>query len=498
MPDIEPAPNQTPIRDQLREKLLARPDIDKILGERDTRESLRQKLLARDDIDEILGRDKKRQAKNLSDVPNPSRRRFLKTAAAAAVAGAALGGGIYSQLGHGVNVRERGTQVAEAVVTKIEEKLEGFNEEAMIQILSEEALKRRAERRKQNPAEFDSRVNAQINEHRVNIVLFGYGPMMWYEAGVKEGVRQDFRGSHSIISIDTRTGKANVITLTGQTLAPEIRKYKQQRDDNRAPFEWIDKAFHTGGFDLQQSVIEDMTGLSADFQIVLRDDAIKTLIDDVFGGLKVDVPIDFATMPFIVNDQIRPGGHFPKEKQTLDGVRVIEYIKALAKNFVEGNLIYETEPNPRKHLIFKELMKAFKTNKSNPLFLGRLLNFLRGNITSRNIETDFDPIGMLRRIPSVAALLKDRITAQRQPKELSVDKTIYIQDSGMGADGGLAWLDASDSQFIKKARDDGLIPDYHMSVPYGNVNPNSTNLVKDFWQSTRDFIKSQLIQPQVV
>lgn len=412
----------------------------------------------------------------LNPVPNPSRRRFLKMGAAV-LAGAALGGGIFSQ------------------IDQVEEKLEGLNDEALIQVLAEEAQKRRNERRNKNPEEFDGRIDAKLNDGRVNIVMFGYGPMMWYEAGVEQEVRQDFRGSHSIISIDTRTGKADVVTLTGQALAPEIRKYKQQRGDNKAPFEWIDKAFRTGGFDLQQLVIEDMTGLSADFQIVLRDDTIKSLIDDVFSGkLKVDVPLDFETMPFIINGQIHPGNPFHKGEQVLDGSRVIEYIKALAKNFVEGNLIYETEPNPRKHLIFQELMKAFKINKSNPLFLGRLVNFLRENIASKNIETDFDTVGMLQRTPSVAALIKDRIIGQRQPKELAINRTIYIQDSGMGAEGGLAWLDASDSIHIKKAREGGLIPDYHMSVPYGNINPNSPNLVKDFWQSTRDFIKGQLMQ----
>ena len=450
--------------------------------------SLREKLLARPDIEEILEGTPINfdLQEDLSDIKNPSRRKWLKRGGAAVLIGAALAGGIYSQL-------EQGTQAAEAVATQGKEMLQGLNDEVLIQILSEEALKRRGERRKKNPLEFDQRVDDQMNEHRVNIVLFGYGPMMWYEAGAAEGVRQDFRGSHSVISIDTRTGKADVITLTGQALAPEIRKYKQQKGEKKTPFEWIDKAFHSGGFDLQQLVIENMTGLSADFQVVLADGAIKTLIDDVFGELKIDVPLDFETMPFIVDSQLHPGSQFHKGENVLNGSRVIEYIKALAKNFVEGNLIYETEPNPRKHLIFKELMKAFKIKKSNPLFLGVLANFLRENINSRNIETDFDIVGMLQKAPSVTGLIRDRIAGQMQPKELTINRTIYIQDSGMGADGGLAWLDASSSEHIKQARADGLIPDYHMSVPYGNVDPNSPNLVKDFWQSTRNFVKEELM-----
>jgi len=461
---------------------------------KETRSISTDQILADPDFDTLYQNSvaylQKIQEKERLSKKGQSRRNFLGMGAAAA-AGLALGGGIYSQVDHGANVREKSTKTAEAVASQVEEKLEGLSDEAIIQILSEEALEKRAARRKKNPAEFDGRIDAQMNEHRVNIVLFGYGPMMWYESGVEEGVRQDYRGSHSVISIDTRTGKADVITLTGQAMAPEIRKYKQ----NKGPFEWIDKAFKTGGFDLQQLVIEDMTGLSADFQIVIKDGTIKTLIDGVFGGqLKIDSPIDFETMPFIVDDQLHSGSHFTKGEQVLDGVRVIEYIKALAKNFVEGNLIYETEPNPRKHLIFRELMKAFKINKSDPFFLGRFINFLRENIASKNVEADFDPVGIFQRAPSVALLLRDRIAGQRQPKELSVDRTIYIQDAGMGAEGGLAWLDASDSSHIKKAREEGLISDYHMSVPYGNVDPYAINLVKDFWQSTRTFIKEQLTQ----
>lgn len=45
-----------------------------------------------------------------------------------------------------------------------------------------------------------------------------------------------------------------------------------------------------------------------------------------------------------------------------------------------------------------------------------------------------------------------------------------------------------------KERETGVIQNDHLNVPLGNANPKSPNLVKDYWQSVRDFIKSKLLQ----
>lgn len=365
--------------------------------------------------------------------------------------------------------------------------------EIVLSRLENEALIGRDERRRRNPTEFDKRIDAEVNNGRVNIVLFGYGAMKWYEAGGAEAT-QPFRGSQSILSIDTRTGKIDVITPTGQMLAPEIRKYQLKHGQNNAKFDWVDKAYNTGGFDLQRLVIEDMTGLSVDFQVVLQDSAIKSLVDKVFQGLKMDVPADLETMPFVLDGQEYPGGKFSKGEQVLNGLSAVQYIKALAKSFVEGKWILNAEPNPRKHQIFRAMMKDFEGDKYNPAFWFRLKGFLDESIAQKKVACDFDIGDMIKSALSpggVISILGKIKEGKQPPDHLTIDKTIYMQDPGTGADGGVSWIQATQSTYIKKAVQEGLIADPHDSVPYTeNANPFSDDLIDDYWASTRKLVKA--------
>lgn len=379
--------------------------------------------------------------------------------------------------------------------SKSKELESSITSEILINMLEDEATKRRAERRSKNPAEYDKRVNAELNKNRVNIVLFGYGAMKWYEAGGAQST-QPFRGSQSILSIDTRTGKIDVITPTGQTIAPEVRKHQLGRGEKDAKFDWVDKAYHVGGFELQRLVIENMTGLSADFQVVLQDSAIKTLVDQVFQGLKMDVPSELETMPFMLDGIEYPEGKFQKGEQILKGVQTVQYIKALAKSFVQGKWILDAEPNPRKHHVFKNMMKTFEGNKLNLGFWLRLKSFLDESTAQKKVETDIDAGAMiLSALSPITAIsfMRKKMGGLTSPNKLTINKTIFMQDPNTGADGGVSWIQGSQSPHIKKAVQENLVAVFHNSVPSGNnTNPFSDNLVDDYWKSTRELVRERL------
>jgi anionic cell wall polymer biosynthesis LytR-Cps2A-Psr (LCP) family protein len=56
---------------------------------------------------------------------------------------------------------------------------------------------------------------------------------------------------------------------------------------------------------------------------------VKNVVDDVFGGLVVDVPYVFDAAPIYFEDNQYPALHYAQGRQKLNGLQALQFIKAI-------------------------------------------------------------------------------------------------------------------------------------------------------------------------
>jgi hypothetical protein len=353
-----------------------------------------------------------------------------------------------------------------------------------------EAGKRRAERAKSDP-EYLKRVDQVLNEGRVNFLLFGYGET--HEPPVTE---KEIIGSQTIVSYDLETREADIISLTHDIRAPEIERAFWKPGQKYHALR-IDQAYNIGGFKLMRRTLENATGLAVDFQITFRDRAIQSLVDDVFGGVEVQVPVEFRTQPFYLDGKKYDKGYFPQGVQRMDGKRVIQFIKTVP--ITEGYYGKPLEHNVRKHLVFTALLESVRRNyKERKFWLGGT-TFLTKELVTGAIVYDFDPLPlMINNIGETAGGIEKLATAQTRDLEMpTIDTTLYIVDPAHG-DGGVTWIegDAATNPVTKKDIEAQVYPHMAFEVPR-NANPYG-DLVIEYWQSVRSVVRDSLLPEKPV
>lgn len=358
------------------------------------------------------------------------------------------------------------------------EKVDSFQE--VMKPFIQEAMKRRAERADKDP-EYSKRVDKELNSHRINFVIYGYGETL-ENPPENPNLEKGLMGSQSIFSYNLLTQSFDIISLTHDIRAPENEKYLKDHGKDPIPTK-IDGAYHIGGFPLQALAIEDATGFSIDFQMAIHDQFIKEMVDKVFGNIKVDVPFDIDTYPFY-QDGIRYGaGHFNKGVQGMDGMEAMQFLKAWSKSHSP-----DKERNVRKHIFLKALLKEIFANKTNLSVLWKGYNLLRDGQKDKKLDADFDPLKLLLK-PSTILNIKTK--PGEEP--FKIKKTLYLVDpySG-GPENGVNWITRSKSPQIQKDLKAGMVKDPTFVVPVGeNVNPYAKDLVKDYWGSSRGLIKQE-------
>ncbi len=351
-----------------------------------------------------------------------------------------------------------------------------------------EAQRRRAELAKADP-EFAQRVDRELNEGRINFLLFGYG-----ETHEPPATERALIGSHTIVSYDLRTRRADIISLTHDIRAPEIERQMVKNGWKKAPVMRMDHAYEVGGFKLQRQTLEDATGLSIDFQVSFRDAVIQPLVDDVFGGIEVDLPMAFDVHPFYLDGKKYDKGHFTQGTQKLTGRQVIQFIKTVP--VTEGAYDRSLEHNVRKALILNGLLDAVNKNYRDSLFWLKGSGFVTSQLLSGGIAYDFDPVSLIvNNIGTTTASLR-RSLAQKSTVGMQLpkmDKSIYIVDPAQG-DGGVQWVgaNAAVNPITKKDMDDGLYESTDVEVPYDS-DPYG-NLVTGYWPSVRGIVKQALME----
>ena len=369
-------------------------------------------------------------------------------------------------------------------------KVEASLFDVLFQSFVNEAQKRREQRAKNDP-DYARRISKALNANRVNILLFGYGET--HEPPVTE---RAIIGSHTIISFDTRQRVADIISITHDTRAPEVER-KLGISGKPKSATRIDQAFIFGGFDLQRQTLENVTGLSIDFQIAFDDVVIKDFVDGVYGGVEVTVPQTFEVQPFYLNGKKYPAGRFAKGLQKLNGTQVIQFIKTVP--IAERAYDVSLEHNLRKHIIFEALLESLKAKSSDPLFWLNAGKFTAGEIKSGMLAYDFDQTALIKnQIGDVAINLGKYAAADKSQKSSGLNfprfnKRKYIVDIAQG-DGGVRWVGPTvDDAYIRADIKAGVYANYDMEVPYGG-NPYAADLASDYWCSTRSLIQTALLE----
>jgi hypothetical protein len=89
----------------------------------------------------------------------------------------------------------------------------------LMQPLIDEAQRRRAAREKEDPQGYARRIDKQLNQNRINFLVYGYGTT--YEPPFPPG----YKGSIAVYSLDLRTLQIASVTLNHDIRAPEVERY---------------------------------------------------------------------------------------------------------------------------------------------------------------------------------------------------------------------------------------------------------------------------------
>ncbi len=336
--------------------------------------------------------------------------------------------------------------------------------------------------RARTDADFLKRVDPALATDRINFLLFGYGET--YEPPFKEGIM----GSYTIVSFDTRTGKADLLALTHDLRAPEVERALADSGHQVGAVK-IDQAYSVGGFDLMRQTVEDATGLPIDFQISFQDTLLKNFVDQVVGPLQVEVPEDFDTAPFYMDGQRYEGAHFARGTQQMNGTQVIQFIKTL-----ESGDAQSFQRNTRKELVLSALLKALTSRCADRAFWVKAAGFALQERLNGEVAYDFDPVTLLA--GNIGQFASGQ-PVSNQPCNLGapqLGQSKYIVDPQSG-DGGVRWAesDATVNPIAQKDIATGVYEAGGLGVavpldgnPYGD-------LVTDYWPSVRVLVKQTII-----
>jgi hypothetical protein len=465
------------------------------MSDKEPAPSLIDELLARPDIDEILGRNNK-PPESLPPVKNPSRRKLLGEIPKIVLTGAVLSTTSGGLVGGAAAILTKSIQHTPTSPEKSVEQPTILDE--LLKPLVSEALRRRKEKAATDP-DYLYRVDTELNGDplkdevlRVNFLLRSNGTM------VRPEVDPITHSAHQIISLDLKTKKVSLISITGDTRGPRAERYLQSKGE--APIlKSINDSYdaglkyegQAGAFNLLATTFEEMSGLAMDFQMVFDDSVIKEFIDQVSGNIKVDLPYEFDVYKIMVDGVEEPADVFPEGEQELNGIKALQYMKGEDIDSQKTGRQF----HQRKSLILEAVAKKIKESLFSVVNFGKSFPpFLDTQLKKEKVKLDFDIKQLIN-----FDIFKDPRILGRVPgfNELSIINSIFLMDPYYGGEGiRTVASDAEENPASRKDLDSGEFPSYYagLEVPI-NGNPYG-DLVKDFWgqlQGPRDLIKRRLL-----
>ena len=326
----------------------------------------------------------------------------------------------------------------------------GYFEKYVYPALLTVAEKRRNEKAEKDP-DFWHRVDKELNTQRINFDLLGFG------SESKQGVKNT--DSIQLMPLDLKENELRIISIKRDTWAPEIERETEYGGHRR-----INSAFLLGGMPLAEKVLEDATGLSSDFVLGMEMEVLSRAVKDVFGN-KLEVCI-----PWNINDVAM--GYFKKGPQTLDGDDVLRI--ARARQFTGGS---NSTRNFMQQLILRTMMGRVKTELSSGAinaagFITKSLVFFEKETRGGNIVANFN-LGLFL--------------------DLGFELGKKVLKEGVGENKGFGMPEFTARYEIET--EPALDPyDVTRHKPKGG-NPNSEDLVADYWTSARAGVKTFLTSP---
>jgi LCP family protein required for cell wall assembly len=310
--------------------------------------------------------------------------------------------------------------------------------------LNEVALKRREERAEKD-SYFWHRVDKDLNENRINFVLLGIG---------SEKILTD---SNQILSLDLKTGEIRIVSLYRSLKAPEVSRFKG--NDKRY---YVNQAFAVGGIPLIETVVENATGLSADYTIALHMEVLARGVEKIFDDhLNVCIPWEIWDMNM---------GHFPPGMQELSGDRVLSASRARYYNTDFARQEIQQYVLKAMFTRTKEELAGGPINAAKLIAKG--IKFLNDETKSEQIRTNFDNAVFI----DIAREIAKQIASN------GLDKMDAVGMPYMGARRALA------TELM------GNPWDPELRRPIGG-NPDAEDLVTRYWQASRRETKEFMTMP---
>lgn len=243
--------------------------------------------------------------------------------------------------------------------------------------LFKQALAKREQKAKEDP-EYKQRINPEINQDTVNIVLLGSG-----SEDVEENIDATF-----VVSYNYKTNAVNLISLHREAEAPEIQDYiRKHPEAEKGKFNLhpehryeLMRAMDMGGLPLVEKIVENTTGLSADYSMEFSIKAIKNFIDGVFETIEVDVPEDI--------EDDGSGFSFKKGLQKMNGDEAQYFMRTRKTSSVERRM------SAQQIVLESTLNELIKRVGGNPIEQANLLLRIPAALIdmqkNKDLKTDID------------------------------------------------------------------------------------------------------------
>jgi hypothetical protein len=357
-----------------------------------------------------------------------------------------------------------------------------------VQPLLDESTQRRARWSADDPL-FAHRVDADLNANRLNIALLGFGEE-------HEQTYGDTGISVTILSLNLQTWDLMSISLSRDIRAPEL-----EDQSARVPPRWpltLRAAYRTGGFDQVRTVLEDATGLTIDFQVLMKDVFLRNYLDAVSGPVELVVPQDFATNTYRLDGADHPPDFIAAGRQTLSTDKAMTFVLGE----VEDPQGRADERSYRKDLLLRTL-----ACEARERFAGRdvgfalnLARFSVGEVRNSDLSTDFDFSLVTDGLGALAqAFVTNRGDVDTTFPQFGSGRELVIHDEAFG-DGGVRRVhymalqpDANgvaENPLVAEEIQLGSLAPYMLIPPGGN--PYADDLITDYWAPVRSLIRSRL------
>ncbi len=176
----------------------------------------------------------------------------------------------------------------------------------------------------------------------------------------------------------------------------------------------------------------------------------------------------------------------------MDGTRVMQFTKA-----IEGDYTKALERNARKHLVFRALLDAWSRSCSDTGLWFKASNYLLGELWSKEITYDFDPVALV--IDNLGIFQLPGL-GQSGDHTCGFDTTMiagtkYIVDPEQG-DGGVQWvpINALTNPITRQDIQEQVYPGdgsgYEVPISE-SANPRG-DLVGEYWPPVRSLVKKWL------